>query len=223
MAPFTPADSSRRQHKRRSRLCSPTLISTALTRTQCAPSTRKSRCDFELNGCAMAEILCFAAFNFFKTRRSSSTLSSRFARFASACSRATFASPFQRPASVALRITNVRFPAVPQPERVANVDELRTEYMRRGYTTPAPFGLAASEIELHVELRPCDGLEHLIGPQRSTLRQNVWLRYRGASSMFAALEIILLAYKRLKRATMRVTRASFSRISPTSAFRLRAA
>ena len=88
----------------------------------------------------------------------------------------------QRPATSALTLTNARCPNVPQPERVANVEELRAEYARRSHRAPPAFGVACERlVDAHVELRPCAGIELLIGPQRPTLKQNTWLRYRHAA------------------------------------------
>lgn len=40
---------------------------------------------------------------------------------------------FQRPKQTDLKITQVRFPSVPEPERLQTVEELREEYQKQGY------------------------------------------------------------------------------------------
>ncbi|KAI6202684.1 hypothetical protein M3Y94_00469100 [Aphelenchoides besseyi] len=84
----------------------------------------------------------------------------------------------KRPDKPDLKITQAQFPNVPTPDRVANVNELQDEFRRRGYKSHDDHGVVFPEILRDLEVCPCNGMEYLIGPQRPTLKQNIWVRYR---------------------------------------------
>ncbi|KAI6177967.1 hypothetical protein M3Y98_00449800 [Aphelenchoides besseyi] len=84
----------------------------------------------------------------------------------------------KRPDNADLKITQAQFPNVPTPERVANVNELQSEFRRSGYKSQNAHGVAFPEILRDLEICPCNGMEYLFGPQRPTLKQNIWVRYR---------------------------------------------
>ncbi|KAI6183016.1 hypothetical protein M3Y97_00442700 [Aphelenchoides bicaudatus] len=89
----------------------------------------------------------------------------------------------KRPEKSDLKITQIRFPSVPQPERLQTVEQLREEFQRQGYGSKhESHGVVFKELLRNIEIRPCNGMEYVLGPQKPTLKQNIWVRYKTENS-----------------------------------------